>query len=426
VNLPVAACPPGSVAITFVPDVPLGTANVQLNEPVAPVVKEPLVQLEMLTPSKTNSTVIDTEKPVPDTIVDEPTGPLAGLTVIFSFVTVNLPVAACPPASVAVTFVPDVPLGTANVQLNDPVAPVVTEPPAQFEIVSPSKTSPTGLCTEKPVPDAVTVAPTGPWVGLTVTLSFVAVNLPVAVCPPTSIAVTFIPDVPLGTANVQLNEPAAPVVTEPLAQLEVITPSKTSPTVLDTEKPVPSTVTVAPMGPWVGLTAIFSFVTVNLSVAVFPPMSVAVTFVPDVPLGTANLQLNEPDAPVVKEPPVQLEIITSSRTSPTGLDTEKPVPDTVTVAPIGPSKGLAAIFGLVIVNVWGGVRVPVAVSSPTTEYGPAVSLGTVNEQTNAPDPSVVMAVSANVPSEQAVGVSSTELNETVAPDDALKPDPDAV
>ncbi len=59
------------------------------------------------------------------------------------------------------TVVPDVPLGTANVQLNDPVAPVVREPAVQFVIITPSKTSPTGLLAEKPIPDTVTVAPTG-------------------------------------------------------------------------------------------------------------------------------------------------------------------------------------------------------------------------------------------------------------------------
>ena len=58
------------------------------------------------------------------------------------------------------TVVPDVPLGTANVQLNDPVAPVVRYRPYSSRI-TPSKTSPTGLLAEKPIPDTVTVAPTG-------------------------------------------------------------------------------------------------------------------------------------------------------------------------------------------------------------------------------------------------------------------------
>ncbi|MCI4353731.1 MAG: hypothetical protein L3K14_10205, partial [Thermoplasmata archaeon] len=125
----------------------------------------------------------------------------------------------------AVTVVPDVPLGTLNMQLNDPVPPVVKEPLVQLEIVTPSKTNPTRLETVKPVPDAVTVAPTGPCFGLTVILGVVTVNFPVAVRLLTSVAVTVVPDVPLGTLNMQLNDPVPPVVKEPLVQLEIVTPS---------------------------------------------------------------------------------------------------------------------------------------------------------------------------------------------------------
>ncbi len=63
-------------------------------------------------------------------------------------------------------------------------------------------------------------------------------------------------------------------------QLEIVTPSKTSPTVLDTEKPVPDTVTVAPTGPWLGLTVIAGVVIVNGAVALSklpsPPVAVIV------------------------------------------------------------------------------------------------------------------------------------------------------
>jgi hypothetical protein len=64
------------------------------------------------------------------------------------------------------------------------------------------------------------------------------------------VAVTVVPDVPLGTLKVQLNDPVPPVVNEPFVQLVIVTPSKTSDfSVVDTEKPVPATVTVAPTGP---------------------------------------------------------------------------------------------------------------------------------------------------------------------------------
>jgi hypothetical protein len=49
--------------------------------------------------------------------------------------------------------------------------------------------------------------------------------------------------------NVQLNAPVASVAREPLVQVVTVIPPRTNPTVLDTEKPVPDTVTVAPAGP---------------------------------------------------------------------------------------------------------------------------------------------------------------------------------
>jgi hypothetical protein len=80
-----------------------------------------------------------------------------------------------------VTVVPEVPLGTLNVQVNAPVPPVVRDPLVQLVIVIPSRTSPTALVTEKPVPETVTLAPTGPWVGPTVIAGVVPVNVPLAV-----------------------------------------------------------------------------------------------------------------------------------------------------------------------------------------------------------------------------------------------------
>ncbi|MGD0588658.1 MAG: hypothetical protein ABSA63_07720 [Thermoplasmata archaeon] len=192
-------------------------------------------------------------------------------------------------------------------------------------------------------------------------------NVPMAVRPPTSVAVTAVPDVPLGTLNVHVNAPAALVVKEPIVQLATVTPSKTSPTARVTEKPVPETVIVAPKGPWVGFTVIAGDVTVKAPVATWPLTSVAVTVVPEVPLGTLNVQLNAPVAPVVKEPLVQLVIETESNTSDTrAVDTENPVPEIVTVAPTGPWVGFTVIADAVTVNVCALVGVFVSQSSPTT------------------------------------------------------------
>ncbi len=169
--------------MTVVPDTPLGTLNVQLNAPVAPVVREPLVQLVIVTESNTSDdSAVDTEKPVPATVTVAPIGPCPGVTVMAGVVTVNVPVAVLLPTSVAVTVVPDTPAGTANVQLNAPVAPVVREPLVQLAIVLVSKTNDvSAVDTEKPVPATVTVAPTGPCVGVTVIAGVVTVNVPLAV-----------------------------------------------------------------------------------------------------------------------------------------------------------------------------------------------------------------------------------------------------
>ncbi len=69
------------------------------------------------------------------------------------------------------------------------------------------------------------------------------------------------------------------------------------------------------------------------------------------------------------------------------------------------------------------VNVPVAVSSPTTEYGPALSLGILNVQTNPPVASVVITVPVNVPSEHPLGVWTVRLKVIVAPDDAVNMNP---
>ncbi|MGA8091156.1 MAG: hypothetical protein WB984_01475 [Thermoplasmata archaeon] len=171
--------------MTVVPNTPDGTTNVQLNVPVAPVVREPLVQLAavIVLVSKTNDVnAVDTEKPVPATVTVAPIGPCAGVTVIAGVVTVNVPLAVLPPTSVAVTVVPDVPPGTTNVQVKAPVAPVVREPLVQLAIVTESNTSDdNAVDKEKPVPATVTVAPIGPCAGVTVIAGVVTVNVPVAV-----------------------------------------------------------------------------------------------------------------------------------------------------------------------------------------------------------------------------------------------------
>ncbi len=78
------------------------------------------------------------------------------------------------------------------------------------------------------------------------------------------------------------------------------------------------------------------------------------------------MQVKAPVAPVVREPLVQLVIVTESNTSDdSAVDTENPVPATVTVAPIGPCPGVTVIAGVVTVNDCGAVWVSEPLSSPT-------------------------------------------------------------
>lgn len=251
------------------------------------------------------------------------------------------------------TVVPEVPLGTVKVQLKAPELPVVIEPLVQLEITTLSNTNDfSAVETENPVPLTVTDVPGFPDLGLTVIFGVVTLNVALACWPPTSVTVTVLPAVLLGTEMVQVNLPPEFVVSPPpTEQLEIVTLSKTSVAVLVTEKPVPVTVTVAPVGPCFGLRVIFGVVTLNVAVAVDPPTSVATTELPLVPVGTEKVQLKAPDPLVVSEPLEQgATISTPSNVSPTGLETENPLPFTVTVAPTGPCFGLVEIETAVTVK----------------------------------------------------------------------------
>lgn len=210
---------------------------------------------------------------------------------------------------------------------------------------TPSNETVTTEVTLNPVPVTVNVLPAAPLVALRAIAGFVTVNVAVAVLPPTSVALTVVPEVPLGTASPQVKVPVPPVVSDPLTQAVIVTESKTSDlSGVETEKPVPDTVTAAPNGPFFGVTVRAGFVTVKVPDAVPPPEFVAVTAVPVAPLGTAKVQLNAPAPFAVSEPLVQLVIVFESNTSDfTFVDGVKSVPDTVTVEPIGPWTGLTVI-----------------------------------------------------------------------------------
>jgi hypothetical protein len=80
------------VAVTVVPEVSPGTFISQENEPEVSVVREPLEQPEIITPSNTReANGVDAENPVPETVSVAPTGPWPGSTVMEGVVTVNVP-----------------------------------------------------------------------------------------------------------------------------------------------------------------------------------------------------------------------------------------------------------------------------------------------------------------------------------------------
>ena len=88
-------------------------------------------------------------------------------------------------------------------------------------------------------------------------------------------------------------------------------------------------------------------VTAKVALAVWPPPFVATTDVPEVPVGTAKVQVNVPLELVVSEPLLQLDIDTESkRSEASGVEALKPEPETVTDAPAGPWPGLTEIAGI--------------------------------------------------------------------------------
>jgi hypothetical protein len=145
------------------------------------------------------------------------------------------------------------------------------------------------------------------------------------------------------------------------------TPSKATVAPESTLKPDPTTVNELPAGPCAGVTVIPTGVTVKDPLAVFPPRFVATTEVPDVPDGTLKGHVKPPELSATRLPLFkQLVIVLLSKTRPTVLSAENPVPVTVTDAPTGPCPGATVITSEVTVNVTEFEWPKVAVSSATT------------------------------------------------------------
>ena len=116
-------------------------------------------------------------KPVPLTVTTVPLGPDRGTMNMEGTVTVKEPVAVAPPVSVAVTVEPLAPEGTEKAQLNVPVPLIDMDPGEQEEMVTVSKTSDfSDDPMVNPVPETVTVDPSGPWLGVSVIVGVVIVK----------------------------------------------------------------------------------------------------------------------------------------------------------------------------------------------------------------------------------------------------------
>jgi hypothetical protein len=224
---------------------------------------EPTVQLTAVSGVPLNSTwaVELTVNPEPETESALPIGPCPGSAARVGTVTVNVSEldVVIVVRSVATTAKgPGTDVGTANAQVKFPPEEVVTSEPLTEPTVQPIGETVAELnvtfadaLAVNPVAVTWKVAPTGPIEGAIVIASVVTWKLPVANWPPTSVARTVVPEVPLGTAMEQENIPVAVVVREPrIGQELIISPSNDSDASgVDTENPVPEMVTGDPTGP---------------------------------------------------------------------------------------------------------------------------------------------------------------------------------
>jgi hypothetical protein len=122
VKTAVAEFVPSVAATVWVPAAAVGIVNVQLKLPTLLVESDPDVQLRTVVTSQVNVMVPSPAKPVPVTVAELPTKPLAGARRRLG-VTVNVAVAVFDEPSVPVTtWAPATAAGTTNVQVKLPEA----------------------------------------------------------------------------------------------------------------------------------------------------------------------------------------------------------------------------------------------------------------------------------------------------------------
>ena len=290
-------------------------------------------------PLKVRTTVDETAKPAPVTVMLLFTSPLDRESEIVQAVTVKEAVAVWPPEASVAVMVPSPasdPAGMATTQVNAPAAVVVivvpenVEPPLQLAgvIAMLPKVRTTPEETANPVPVTVTLVPMIPLVTDSGEMVHaVTVNGAEAVWPPEASVASIVPtpaNDPAGMATTQVNAPAAVVVivvpenVEPPLQLAGVIAMlpKVRTTPEETANPVPVTVTLVPMTPLVTDSGeMVQPVTVNEAVAVVFHVAFVAVIVADPAnelAGTVTTQLNPPvpDAftPVPESVHVPLEV----------------------------------------------------------------------------------------------------------------------
>jgi hypothetical protein len=239
-----------------------------------------------------------------------------------------------------------------TVQLNVPV-PVTVAPHALIAAPAPMVVA-TVLPGVNPVPDTPTDTPLGPCVRVSVIPGVVTVNAAVALSAPPSdpVAVTVYAAAAPLTVKVQPLIVPVPVAVHALAAPIVPPAEIVNVTVTPGVNPLPDTVTVAPLGPCVGTSAIAGVVTVNVAVALskLPSDPVAVTvYAAAAPL-TVNVQ------PLIVPVPVAVHALAAPIVPPAEIVNVivtpgvKPLPDTVTVTPLRPCVGTSVVAGVVTVK----------------------------------------------------------------------------
>lgn len=365
----------------------------QVNPPVALVESEPEVQVRLVVgPLQVRVTVDDPMNPVPVAVVELPTIPADGVRTRFD-PTRYVAVAELLDVSVAVTrWPPWTAAGTVNEQEKKPVAFVVAlqrarAPGAQVTEVTSAPPN--------PFPIAVEVDPTTPTAGASARLETI-VNVLVAELDDASVAVTeWGPATAGGTWKAQVNDPVAPVTSEPLVHTRpMLGAVQVRPTFEVPANPVPEAVVLLPTIPLVGLRTSFA-VTVNEVVAKSLAASVPVTvWAPLTAAGTTKEQLKSPVGFVVEvhrvAPPGDQETVTAELAA-------YPWPVAVTGVATGPTETLKEIEGATV-NVALAIWAP---ALPVTTFAPIGALGTVIEQLQSPTaPTVPVGVQLTAPPEK--------------------------